>query len=202
MADETQALKFENTRKVLQQFAQEVVEAYKAGLTQYNAIATHDLINSVSVNAVTQDGGKFEVSIKLLDYWKYIEQGRTAYGENYKGHIPPIEAIENWIIAKPIIPGSTSRGIDSFSSVTPVLSDTNVNTSTRGLAWAIATNIAKKGIPAKPILKDSVEASLNGFRERIAEALARDVNETMYVLIGEVFGGREKGKDVTDTIVL
>lgn len=202
MATETQTLKFENTRQVLQQFAEEVVEAYKAGLTQYNAIATHDLINSVSVNTVTEDGGKFKVSINLMDYWKYIEQGRTAYGENYKGHIPPIDAIEKWIVAKPIIPSDTKKGVDTFSSVTPVLSDTSVNTSTRGLAWAIATNIAKKGIEPKPILQDSVEKSLNGFKERIAEALAKDVNETMYVLIGDVFGGREKGQDVTDTIVL
>lgn len=200
-----------NTKAVLEQFAQEVVDVYKQGLTAYDAIATRTLYDSVSVDGVTVDGGKFTVTINLAEYWKYIENGRQAYGENYKGHLPPISAIEQWIIAKPVIPGGTQRGVSPYAQVTPTLSSLNVATSTNSLAWAIATNIAKKGIPPKPILQYSVEQSMANFKTRLSEALAEDTGNFVSGVIGQMFSGVElsktttgtwEGTDITDTIVL
>lgn len=193
-------IKLDNTIAVLQQFADEVVEAYKQGLTEYNAITQghHFLYDSVSSNEPVVNGNHITVSINLAEYWKYIEQGRQAYGDNWRGHRPPISAITQWIEWKPISVSSTSRGIAGYAALTPDLSHLSVNTSTDGLAYAIATNIAKRGIPAKPILRNSVEHSLIAFKTRLQEALAEDMSDNSSVLVGELF----KEFNGVETIVL
>lgn len=202
-------MEFTNTLKVLNEFAQQVIESYRQGLIDANAIASHTLINSLKVVPPTIDGTRMEVSIQLAGYWKYIENGRQAYGEGYKGHIPPIKNIEEWIIAKPIIPGSTS-GIPSYAALTPNLDGLNVAKSTNSLAWAIATNIAKKGIKAKPLLKESVDAAFEQFKSDISKAVAQDYGQLMVGEIGKIFSGIElskvdgtwQGTTLTDTMVL
>ena len=85
-----------------------------------------------------------------------------------------------------------------------------MNKSTSGLAWAIATNIAKNGIAPKPILRDSVKETMEAFRKRIGEALAKDVSSGFYTIVGNLWSGVNltKGdgvwtdKTVTDIMVL
>lgn len=198
-------IKLDNTMAVLQQFADEVVEAYKQGLTEYNAITQghHFLYDSVSANVPEAKGGHITVSINLAEYWKYIETGRQAYGEDWRGHRPPISAIENWITWKPYN-GSTTRGVSGYAALTPDLShNASTSTSNLSLAYAVATNIAKKGIEAKPILRNSVEHSLIAFKSRLQEALAIDMGNNTTVLISEVFKAiNPQGETITETIVL
>jgi hypothetical protein len=211
MANEAKALTFENTKAVLEQFAQEVCKAYQEGLEKYDALASRELYKSVTINTVNvDDNGMLKVSINLMGYWKYVEAGRKAYGNDYKGHLPPISAIEKWIEWKHIIPNGTQRGVPSYASLTPNLGSLDVQKSTSNLAWAIATNIAKKGIDPKPILKNSVSETMEAFRKLIAEALAKDVSGTFYTIVGELWSGvnlsKENGawvdRTITDTLVL
>ena len=211
MADGTQALKYENTRAVLMEFAQAVCEAYKDGLEKYDALASRELFKSVTIHTADIDGnGQMKVSINLMSYWKFVESGRKAYGNEYKGHLPPIEAIEKWIEWKHIIPGDTQRGVPNYASLTPNLGALDVSKQTSGLAWAIATNIAKNGIDPKPILRDSVKETMDAFRKRIAEALAKDVSSDFHTVVGELWSGVNltKGdgvwtdKTITDIMVL
>lgn len=57
----------------------------------------------------------YQLTLKLPAYWKFFELGRRP------GRMPPVSAIEKWIQTKKLIP------------------------RTRGVAWAIAKSIAKKG---------------------------------------------------------
>ena len=85
-----------------------------------------------------------------------------------------------------------------------------MNKSTSGLAWAIATNIAKKGINPKPILRDTVKETMEAFKVRIGEALAKDVSGGFYTIVGNLWSGvnlsKESGswqdKTITDIMVL
>ena len=199
-----------NTIEVLQQFADEVVDAYKQGIHQYDSItsAHHFLYDSVTSNPVSVNGKTMTVSINLAEYWKYVENGRKAYGDKWRGHRPPIEAIQNWIEWKPY-QGTTSRGVSGYAALTPDLTDISVPTSTDGLAYAIATKIAKEGIEPKPILKESVEKTMVSFRKRLVEALAKDMGDNAAVLLGDAFSSEAlvktnegwKGKTVTDVFV-
>ena len=213
MADEVQkTLTYENTKAVLNEFAQAICEAYKSGLQKYDAIASRELLNSVTVNTATVDSsGMMKVSINLMDYWKFVEAGRKAYGkEGYKGHLPPIKAIEDWIVWKHIIPGDTKSGVPSYAALTPNLDGLNVAKNTNSLAWAIATKIAQDGIKPKPILADSVKETLENFKDRISEALAKDVSGAFYTIVGNVWSGVNLSKDsgtwedktITDIMVL
>lgn len=210
MANESQTLKYEKTKAVLEEFAQAVCEAYKDGLQGYDALASRKLFQSVTINTVDTDGGMLKVSINLMDYWKFVEAGRKAYGADYKNHLPPISAIEDWIEWKHIIPGETTRGVPSYAALTPNLDTLDAAKTNNSLAWAIATNIAKRGIEAKPILAESVEKTLENFRKRIAEALAEDVGGSFQVIVGEMWKGVNLGKEdgnwidktVTDIMVL
>lgn len=204
-------IKLDNTIAVLQQFADEVVEAYKSGLQEYDAITRghHYLYDSVTSNPVEVNGSRMTVSINLAEYWKYVEDGRTAYGEDWRGHRPPISAITDWIEWKPYIAGSTPV-LDPYKAVTPVLPREMGSTSDLSLAYAIATNIAKKGIEPKPILKNSVDSSLKKFREELLKALAADCGQVMAGEFAQLWSGVELkkvdgewiGEDITDTLIL
>lgn len=204
MADSTQALNFTHTLAVLNEFAKAVCEAYKKRLVQYDAIASQRLLDSVSANVPTMQGNKILVTINLMDYWKYIEAGRQA------GKMPPISAIEDWISYKHIIPNGSQRGVPSYASLTPTLSSLEANTSTKSLAWAIATNIKKYGIKAKPILAPSVSETMMEFEGRIAIALAEDVGAAFSHIAGTIWsdvnlvkdGGQWQDVEVRDNIIL
>lgn len=204
MANETQTLTYENTKAVLNEFAQAVCEAYKSGIEKYDAVASRKLLSSVTVNTVNVDDGKITVSINLMDYWKFVEAGRQA------GKMPPVSAIEEWLTYKHIIPGDTQRGIPDYAALTPNLDSLDVNKSTSGLAWAIATNIKKFGIKPKPILAESLSETIENFRVSIAEALAKDVSGAFYTIVGNLWSGvslsKESGswedKTITDIMVL
>lgn len=180
-------MEYTNTKAVLEQFADELIEAYRQGLVAYNAITSghHFLYDNIEKDVV-MDKGSFTVSLRLAEYWKYVEDGRKAYGENWKGHRPPISAISDWIDWKPYT--GTQRGV-GYAAVTPSLPDTGVRTDNRGLAYAVATKIAKEGIPAKPIMRESVNKTLIAFGERIKAAIALDVNAEVVNLIGQLFDG-------------
>ena len=209
-ADAQTLITYENTKEVLQDFAEALVDAYRQGLKEYNAITSknHFLYDSVSVHTVSVDGGHMVVSINLAEYWKYVEAGREAYGSGYKDHMPPIDAIEQWIKNKPFIPSDTQRG--AKGAFTATLGALDVDTETRSLAWAVATNIAKNGIEPKPILRDSLKETMKNFKTLISEALAKDVGGSLQAIIGSLWSdvNLEKGEggwtdtEIRDTMVL
>lgn len=197
-------IEFTNTMKVLEQFGEELVEAYKAGLTEYDAIATHNLINSVTVIPPTNNNGIMEVSIQLMKYWKFVEAGRR------KGKMPPVKAIDEWIVAKGLSGADTRRGVPNFAALTPTLSDRYSEGRYSPLAWAIATHIKNDGIDPKPILKDSIKETLKGFRERLSEALVKDVSREIGGIMGDIWSdvklekvdGEWKDIEIREEIVL
>lgn len=205
-------LKLDNTIAVFQQFADELVEAYKQKLIDVDAYTQnhHYLYDSVSSNPIDVNGTQLTVTINLAEYWKYIEDGREAYGDDWKSHRPPISAITNWISWKPAAVGTSSRSIDPYKAVTPSIPSEMSSTSDLGFAFAIATNIAKRGIPARPILKESVDATLVNFRKRIGEALVKDFGELMMGEVGKLWsgveltkeGGEWTGQNVYDKLIL
>lgn len=203
-------MEYTNTLKVLNEFAVAAIEAYRQGLTDYDAIASRSLFNHIDVDTVSAENGHMVVSIKLNEYWKFIENGRKAYGNDYKGHIPPIKAIEEWMSWRHIIPSDTQVGVPTYSSLTPELKETRAATTTTGLAWAIATNIAKKGIDAKPIMKGAINSVFTKFAKDISKAVAMDYNAEVVNLVASIFseerlyksGGKWFGETVYDTITL
>jgi len=208
MADELQTLKYENTIKVLNEFAQAIVEKYKDNLEAFGNIASQKLYKSVSVHTVSFDGQKMVVSINLEKYWKFVENGRGA------GKMPPVEAIQDWIDHKPQVfaYGASTPGVPGYASLTPSLSDSGIATKTTPLAWAIATKIKKEGttFTPKPVLATTMKETMEIFRHKITEALALDLGNVYREVVASVWVDRNISKvdgewvdlEIRDSMVL
>ena len=97
MADEL--ISFPATLAVLQQLADDVKAGYIENLvrdghpTMYGQNRLTDTITTV----VKVDDKEFTASLKMNEYWKYLEEGT-------KPHWPPRDAILKWVEVKPLLP--------------------------------------------------------------------------------------------------
>lgn len=107
---------------------------------------------------ITLDDTTLSVSFELEDYWKYVEYGRAP------GKQPPIDAIEEWVRVKPIIP-------DPISGKIP---------DTRQLAYLIARRIGREGTPAQHPLSDTMWSEDVNI---LINAIKRNISEQVYKYI-------------------
>ena len=97
MAD--QLMDFPRTAEVLQNLANDVRAGYIDQLKKNGHYTTRGsdrrLIDSVET-VVSVNGHSFTVSLKLNDYWIFVE-------EDTKPHWPPPDAIRRWVEIKPLL---------------------------------------------------------------------------------------------------
>lgn len=176
-------VKFSHTAEVLEQFAIEVRNLYQDNLILNDRFASGKLLNSVEY--ITHFGGKdYWVSLKLEDYWKFVEQGvnGTEQSQNspfsFKGDFVNVDAILNWIRVKPILP--TPKNGKKLP--TP-----------ESLAWAISRSMARKGIEGSHDLEDALLFLNERFNERLMDAIDKDITFMMRAFIIEPVIGIFKG---------
>ena len=154
-------MQFDNLRAVLEEFAQEFRDQYRAGLLEHDRVTRdgHQLLDSVdrnTVQAMVRSGEQaWSVTINLMDYWKYVEN-------DTRPHWPPPGAILRWVEIKPVIPQPDGAGRIP---------------SPRSLAYLIGRKISRFGTKGSHDFADAREATLDRFRTRIREALAKDVHD-------------------------
>lgn len=156
---------FPNLTKVLNDFGRFLVEEYKDALIYNDKNASDELYNSVRYILDNKTKGTFEVNLELMDYWKYIENGRKA------GKWPPISAIKRWIEVKPVLPRPMANG--------------KLPTNDQ-LAYLIARKIGLEGIAPQPLLKQSLDNVMDVMMEFIEEALVKDIQAELDIIYKEV----------------
>ena len=142
-----------NLLKVLNEFGKRFVTEYKEKLDEEDVNATYQLSNSVEYY-IDIDNQAFEVSIHLEDYWRYIEEGRKA------GKWPPLKAIKDWVIKKPILP----RPLNNGKIPKP-----------EQLALLIQRKIYQEGIEPRPLFEMTLQEVMDEFDERLYDAITLDV---------------------------
>lgn len=145
-----QDLRFDNLQAVLNQYGEQLISLYRQKLLQTNTDATGTLGNTLNYIVETNEG-LFELSLRIQDYWKYVEEGRGP------GKYPPINDIKNWIRVKP---------------VTPTIYNGKLPTTDQ-LAYLIARKIHLRGIRGKYLLQASLD-ELSVF-DLLDEAIAKDL---------------------------
>lgn len=90
-----------------------------------------------------------KLSLNLEDYWINVENGRAA-GKK----MPPISVIRKWMLSKNI-------------------PDKN------GLAYLISRKISKKGIKAKPYLRQTKNEVIPNYMDDITKAINQDLKESL-----------------------
>lgn len=145
---------FENLIRVLDEYARDLKELYQYNLNYDNAVASGELLNSVKY-LLQHNGSRFEVSLELADYWKYVEYGRRS------GKFPPVDKILNWIRVKPVLPRPYNGKLPTEQQ----------------LAFLISRKIAREGTKARNILELTLEELNEEYDDKISEALTLDLSD-------------------------
>ena len=147
-------------QRVLQDLANDIRDNYKEHL-RYNDRYTERgvpsgyserLIDSVKTQVVVGDNA-YEVTMTLNDYWKYVE-------DDTRPHFPPVSKILEWVNIKPVIPRPDANGRIP---------------SPKSLAYLIGRAISERGTKGTHDLEKVKDGVIPMYRERIAAALGRDM---------------------------
>jgi hypothetical protein len=105
----------------LSKIGEALVEQMRANLAANGSDLTGKLSKSIGYEVNQDKEGQYTLQILMEKYGEYVDSG----AERGPGRMPPVRAIQNWIVLRKIkVP--TGLSLESF-------------------AWAIATNIGKKG---------------------------------------------------------
>ena len=157
-------------QKVLQDLANDIRDNYKEHL-QYNDRYTERgvpsgyserLIDSVNPQVVVGDNA-YEVTMTLNDYWKYVE-------DDTRPHFPPVSKILEWVNIKPVIPRPDANGRIP---------------SPKSLAFLIGRAISERGTKGSHDLEKVKDGIIPMYRERIAAALGRDMENYIRKIVVE-----------------
>ena len=157
-------IEWTETYRVLEEYAIRLRNLYQDKLIKGDKIATGDLMNNVEY-IIEKDSRSVSVSLQLEDYWKYVEEGRAP------GRFPPVDKILDWIRVKPIVPDERNGRLPTENQ----------------LAFLIGRKIAEEGIEGTHYLQESQEEVLVEFEDKLSEAVGRDVDRYMEILMTEYF---------------
>ncbi len=147
--------------EVLKKYADIIEKNYKSKLSDNRA--SGKLINSVKVET---DGHL--ITIKLEDYWKYLEEGRKP------GKFPPINQLISWIAEKNIQPKPYT--LPNRKQVVP---------TEKQLAFLIGRAIKEKGIEPEPDLQETLDEVINNLVRDLAKATAKDIADKIRLTINK-----------------
>lgn len=120
--------------QILNQYGETVINNYRRALYEGGSNASGKLGNSLGHFTITGEG-TYELFLRLEDYWKYVEYGRSA------GKFPPFEAIKQWIQIKPVIPTAYNGKLPTINQLT----------------YLISRKIATEGIQPKNYLQNTLD---------------------------------------------
>lgn len=149
--------------EVLEAYGQTLVEKYRQGLREGDHIASGELYRTIST-IVTQKKQSFLVEFRMPLYGEFLEQGT-------KPHFPPLDAIEDWIRVKKIVPRRDQQG--------------NLPT-VKQLAFLIARKISEDGTPATKIYEKANTLTYREWDDLIEEAISEDISNNLDEILKEL----------------
>lgn len=153
---EEQLIKYDHLREVLERYAVELRNEYQDNLIRSDRVASGDLLNTVEYE-VKDKNGTYTVSLRLQDYWKWVESGRPPTERGGNGDLRT--AILEWIKIKPVLPHTDKNG----KLPTP-----------QQLAYLISRKIHKEGYEGTQDLRKATESVWDRFVYEIYEAIDKD----------------------------
>lgn len=156
---------WENTAKVLEEYAEFIVKTYRENLAHEGTNASKKLSDTLKSKVVVGQS-VISVELRLQDYWYYVERGRKA------GKFPPIDKLMEWIKVKPIIAQPMKNG------KVP---------KPKQLAYLIGRKIARKGTKGTQALERASERTYQSFQYALEQAIALDIEEGVVNIIRGVF---------------
>jgi len=163
--------------KVLNEFGEKLVEALVLNLDKDKKNASGNLQSSIRFDVI-EGTAKWTFQLSLLDYYKWVDEGRKP------GKFPPITAIESWLRLPNVVNkiGLSYPVQKPYKSGKAVLKgglpkvSVSKESQLKSLAFLIARKISRKGIKASNFYSDVVnDNNLKNLQIAIRKALRRDV---------------------------
>lgn len=170
----TEQIGFSSLGEVLFRYGQLFVDATKRNLEQEGDNASYRLSESIAFD-IDIIGLSYRFSIRMEDYWRYVDQGRKA------GTAPPVKAIVEWIYNKPSLKasiGATRTGLKSMKMAK--LGDLVAPAPILSAAFAIRNKIKKEGVKGDGFYSNVVnDQALIRLQRDLTEAIGKDVQITI-----------------------
>lgn len=141
-------MEFTNVIKFLNDFGNEFVDKCQRNIIKYDAIDTSKLLNSIRY-IFKENNTSFEISIEMLEYWKYVENGRKS------GAFKKIKDTRKLVSVKKVIPRPNKGKLPT------------------------ANNLVGKGIKPRPFFNDSIDELMQYLEDGLESAFTKDVEAEM-----------------------
>jgi len=183
--------------KVLFEYAAEFQKMASRQLRRANKISTGKLEDSISFEVTETDAG-FELALKVLDYYKFVDQGVRGAGANsknntspykYRDKMPPIKEILKWIKQKGSLKASAEdqkRGLSKAQKSSRALRAAAKKLKPKTLAFLIARKIQQRGLPYTGFWERSFEQTFKGLDVKLAEVTGLNIRTNFDELIKEI----------------
>lgn len=175
------SIKFNEVEDVLVKYATRIaLDAEKNLRSNKNgkdSNATGELSESITVSPVEFFNNVYSIEIRMLDYWKWVNDGRRP------GKRPPISKIVKWIKDKQLRlddKGTTKRGykrsgtLISSSNKKVKLGNRQVSIL-QATAYKIASKIAKFGTKGTDFLTDAIDNHAEELKREMTLAFKKDI---------------------------
>jgi len=162
-------MQLKETRDALNKFAKYVIQQSRSNLTKGKKNASKELYNSLDSD-IKVSKNSFELSFLMEDYGVFQDKGVSGTEKKYNTPFkytnkkPPASAFSNWVVRKGLKGTRDSKG--RF-------------TSRKGLQFAIANSIYKKGIKPSLFFTKPFEKAFNNLPKDIVKAYALDVEKLL-----------------------
>lgn len=148
--------------------AAQLLNAYKANLTTFDAVASGALRDTASYQ-IEADEQYFRLYFVLNGYWNYLEFGPSP-------HFPPVGAIENWINIKGIVPRPDKKGrVPSVKSLAFAI----CKSMAKGKKDIDGKKVAYLARPALRYMLNDNEALVRRLVERVSEIYRDEINRAV-----------------------
>jgi len=163
-------IRWDHTYQALRDYANTVRQMYKDNLEMGEHIATGRLASTIDY-VVELDMNRIEVTLRLEDYWKYLEY-------DTKPHFPPYQAILDWVKVK--FKGNLPNTYDGKLP--------SVETLEKRMAYFTQKKIGEHGTVGTHALQSAVDNANAQFESIIDQAIEQDVNEGINTILLTAFG--------------
>ena len=161
-------------RDELNKFAKYVIQQSRSNLSKGKKNVSKELYNSLGYE-ISQSGSTMSLGFDMVDYGKFQDRGVSGtekkYNTPYKytNKMPPAKAFDKWTVRKGIAPRGKGGKFEKR----------------KGLNFAIAKSIYKKGIRPSMFFTKPFAAAFKRLPEELVEAYAIGIEKQIQVNISK-----------------
>lgn len=183
--DRGDKVEFNNVGAALVELADFLITEARGNMDKNGNTATGQTASSMKASDVKTNATKLQVDISIDSTYKFLDQGVKGV-EGGTGKYQFKTKYPNKKMALAILKWVRKRGIATKYKAISKTEEKNQRIKSlikksdnlKGLAYAISTNIKKKGIKPTKFFTKAIEATKKEQKKRFAEALKLDIIET------------------------